>query len=142
MRFRWAVVLICLLVVASIYPLFNYVGMAFLPDEDESSFQISLRGPQGTSLSATQSILDRIARDVREQLPGVKKYLGSGRGFGGGGGGGIMLVRSTSVWFNRRTPANSGGFDQPNTRRLLNPINPKIIALMFRRNLPSEIVWD
>jgi HAE1 family hydrophobic/amphiphilic exporter-1 len=39
MRFRWAVVLICLLVVASIYPLFKYVGMAFLPDEDESAFR-------------------------------------------------------------------------------------------------------
>jgi hydrophobic/amphiphilic exporter-1 (mainly G- bacteria), HAE1 family len=85
MRFRWAVVLICVLVVASIYPLFKVVGMAFLPDEDESAFQISLRGPQGTSLSATQSILDRIARDVREQLPGVKNTLvQAGGGFGGG----------------------------------------------------------
>jgi HAE1 family hydrophobic/amphiphilic exporter-1 len=85
MRFRWAVVLICVLVVASIYPLFNLVGMAFLPDEDESAFQISLRGPQGTSLSATQSILDRIARDVRDQLPGVQNTLVSaGAGWGGG----------------------------------------------------------
>jgi len=89
MRFRWAVVLICILVVASIYPLFKMVGMAFLPEEDESSFSISLRGPQGTSLSATQSILDRIARDVREQIPGVRNTLvQAGGGFGGGGGGG------------------------------------------------------
>ena len=87
MRFRWAVVLICVLVVASIYPLFSYVGMAFLPDEDESSFQISLRGPQDTSLSATQSILDRIARDVREQLPGVSVVLARAGGFGSSGGG-------------------------------------------------------
>ncbi len=87
MRFRWAVVLLCVLVVASIYPLFNYVGMAFLPDEDESSFQISLRGPQDTSLSATQSILDRIARDIREQLPGVSVVLARAGGFGSSGGG-------------------------------------------------------
>jgi len=86
MRFRWAVVLICVLVVASIYPLFKMVGMAFLPDEDESAFSISLRGPQGTSLSATQSILDRIARDVREQLPGVKNTLVQAGGFGNSGG--------------------------------------------------------
>ncbi|HVE56483.1 MAG TPA: efflux RND transporter permease subunit, partial [Pyrinomonadaceae bacterium] len=86
MRFRWAVVLICILVVASIYPLFKLVGMAFLPDEDESAFSISLRGPQGTSLSATQSILDRIARDVREQLPGVKNTLVQAGGFGNSGG--------------------------------------------------------
>jgi HAE1 family hydrophobic/amphiphilic exporter-1 len=86
MRFRLAVVLICALVIASIVPLYNYVGMAFVPDEDESAFQISLRGPQGTSLSATQSILDRIARDVREQLPEVKTTLVFAGGFGGSSG--------------------------------------------------------
>jgi HAE1 family hydrophobic/amphiphilic exporter-1 len=85
MRFRWAVVLICVITVASIYPLFSFVGMAFLPDEDESLYQINLRGPQGTSLSATQSILDRIARDVRAEIPEVKNTLvlaGFGRGSG------------------------------------------------------------
>ncbi|HEY8559077.1 MAG TPA: efflux RND transporter permease subunit [Pyrinomonadaceae bacterium] len=97
MRFRWAVVLICVLVVASIYPLFKIVGMAFLPDEDESAFSISLRGPQGTSLSATQSILDRIARDVREQLPGVKNTLVQAGGFGGGGGGGSSNSGNVNV---------------------------------------------
>ncbi len=87
MRFRWAVVLLCVLVVASIYPLYKYVGMAFLPDEDESLYQISMRGPQGTSLAAIQSILDRIARDVREQIPGIKDTVvlaglgGSNSGF-------------------------------------------------------------
>ncbi len=89
MRFRWAVVLLCALVVISIYPLFNFVGMAFLPDEDESAFDINLRGPQGTSLSATQSILDRIARDLREQMPEVESTLvlaGWGRSSGGNAG--------------------------------------------------------
>src|SRR5215212_4326697 len=87
MRFRWAVVLICILTVASIYPLFSFVGMAFLPDEDESVFQINVRGPQGTSLAATQSVLDRIARDVREQMPGLRNTVVNAGGFGGGGGG-------------------------------------------------------
>ncbi|MGH9947739.1 MAG: efflux RND transporter permease subunit, partial [Pyrinomonadaceae bacterium] len=89
MRFRWAVVLICVITVASIVPLYKYVGMAFLPDEDESLFQINLRGPQGTSLSATQSILDRIARDVRAEMSGVKNTLvlaGFGRGSGSNNG--------------------------------------------------------
>src|SRR6476661_615550 len=84
MRFRWVVVLLCVITVASIYPLFRYVGMAFLPDEDESSFQISVRGPQGTSLAAPQSILDRIARDVREKMPGVRNTVVNAGGFGGG----------------------------------------------------------
>jgi HAE1 family hydrophobic/amphiphilic exporter-1 len=85
MRFRWAVVLICIVTVASIVPLYKFVGMAFLPEEDESLYQINLRGPQGTSLSATQSILDRIARDVRSELPEVRHTLvlaGFGRGSG------------------------------------------------------------
>lgn len=85
MRFRWAVVLICVITVASIVPLYKFVGMAFLPEEDESLFQVNVRGPQGTSLSATQSILDRIARDIRAEVPGVKNTLvlaGFGRGSG------------------------------------------------------------
>ncbi len=89
MRFRWAVVLLCILTVASIVPLYKFVGMAFLPDEDESLYQVNLRGPQGTSLSATQSILDRIARDIRAEVPGVKNTLvlaGFGRGSGSNNG--------------------------------------------------------
>ncbi|MBK9215314.1 MAG: efflux RND transporter permease subunit [Chloracidobacterium sp.] len=89
MRFRWAVVLICIVTVASIVPLYKFVGMAFLPDEDESLFQVNLRGPQGTSLSATQSMLDRIARDIRAEVPGVRNTLilaGFGRGSGSNNG--------------------------------------------------------
>ncbi|HQU92709.1 MAG TPA: efflux RND transporter permease subunit, partial [Pyrinomonadaceae bacterium] len=85
LRFRWAIVLICVITVASIFPLYKFVGMAFLPDEDESLFQVNVRGPQGTSLSATQSILDRISRDIRAQVPGVRNTLvlaGFGRGSG------------------------------------------------------------
>lgn len=89
MRHRWIIVAICIIAVLSIYPLFRFVGMAFLPDEDESSYQVSFRGPQGLSLSATQSILDRIARDIREQVPGVEDTLvlaGFGRGSGSNSG--------------------------------------------------------
>jgi len=84
MAHRWIIVGLCVAAIISIYPLFNYVGMAFLPDEDESSFQVNLRGPQGTSLAATQSILDRIARDIREQLPGLRNTLVQVGGWGGG----------------------------------------------------------
>jgi HAE1 family hydrophobic/amphiphilic exporter-1 len=82
MAHRWVIVLISLVVIASIYPLFKLAGINFLPDEDESQYQVSLRAPQGTSLAATQSILDRIARDIREQIPGVEATLAIA-GFGG-----------------------------------------------------------
>ncbi|HEX8140456.1 MAG TPA: efflux RND transporter permease subunit [Pyrinomonadaceae bacterium] len=94
MAHRWVVILICLLVIASIVPLYRIVGYNFLPDEDESSFQVNLRAPQGTSLPATQSVADRIARDVREQIPGVESTLVNA---GGGGGGGNQSPNTGSV---------------------------------------------
>jgi HAE1 family hydrophobic/amphiphilic exporter-1 len=82
MAHRWIIVLVSLGVIVSIYPMFKLAGINFLPDEDESSFQVSLRAPQGTSLAATQSILDHLARDIREKIPGVEATLGIA-GFGG-----------------------------------------------------------
>jgi hydrophobic/amphiphilic exporter-1 (mainly G- bacteria), HAE1 family len=84
MAHRWIIVIICAVVVASIVPLYKWVGYNFLPDEDESAYQVSVRLPQGTSLAATQSVLERVARDVREQIPGVESTLVNAGGFGGG----------------------------------------------------------
>lgn len=86
MAHRWIIIVACVVVVASIWPLYRIVGYNFLPDEDESSFQVNLRMPQGTSLAATQSVMERIARDVRETIPGVENTL-INAGTGGGGGG-------------------------------------------------------
>jgi hydrophobic/amphiphilic exporter-1 (mainly G- bacteria), HAE1 family len=96
MAHRWIIVAVCLIAVISIWPLYKYVGYNFLPDEDESAYQISLRAPQGTSLPATQSVLERVARDVREQIPGVEATLVNAGG-GGGGGGGSPSSGSISV---------------------------------------------
>lgn len=107
MRFRWAVVLICILTVASIVPLYKFVGMAFLPDEDESLFQVNVRGPQGTSLSATQSILDRIARDIRAEVPGVRNTLVlAGFGRGSGSNNGFINVALLPVGERKRSQAD------------------------------------
>ncbi|HWS89986.1 MAG TPA: efflux RND transporter permease subunit [Pyrinomonadaceae bacterium] len=98
MAHRWAIVVLCVVVVASIVPLYRWVGYNFLPDEDESAFQVSLRMPQGTSLPATQSVLERIARDIREQIPGVKNTLSlAGFGRGGGPNGGNINVSLVPV---------------------------------------------
>jgi HAE1 family hydrophobic/amphiphilic exporter-1 len=85
MAHRWIVAVLCAIVVISIWPLYKLVGYNFLPDEDESAYQVNLRAPQGTSLPATQSILERVARDVRDQIPGVESTLVNAGGFGGGG---------------------------------------------------------
>lgn len=115
MRFRWAVVLICVLTVASIYPLYSFVGMAFLPDEDESLFQVNLRGPQGTSLSATQSILERIARDIRGEVPGVKNTLVLA-GFGRGSGPNNGFINVSLVPVSERDQSQADLIDQ--TRKI------------------------
>ena len=97
MAHRWVVLVICIIVVASIYPLYNYVGINFLPEEDESLYQVSFRAPQGTSLAATQSVLDRIGRDIREQIPGVENTLSVAGAGGGSPNAGNVSVRLLPV---------------------------------------------
>ncbi len=110
MAHRWVLVLISVIAIASIWPLYKYVGYNFLPDEDESAYQVSLRMPQGTSLAATQSVLERIARDMREQIPGVEATLvNAGGGGGGGGGGGSPNAGSVQV---RLKPVEDRKFSQ------------------------------
>ena len=65
LRHRWIIAGTCALVIASMYPLFRMSGVNFTPDEDESRFQLTARLPVGSSLASTQSLLDRIARDIR-----------------------------------------------------------------------------
>ncbi|HEX8368265.1 MAG TPA: efflux RND transporter permease subunit [Pyrinomonadaceae bacterium] len=74
MAHRWIIVTICIVAVLSIVPLFMLAGINFTPDEDESQFQVQVRAPEGTTLAATQSVLERIARDVRG-LPGIDSTL-------------------------------------------------------------------
>ena len=85
MAHRVAIVVVCGAVIASVIPLFRASGVNFTPDEDESRFQITARLPVGSSIAATQTLLERIARDMREELPGVTDTLAI-VGFGRGGG--------------------------------------------------------
>ena len=98
MAHRWAIVITCAVVIVSIYPLYLLSGVSFTPNEDESRFQVSVRLPVGSSLAATQSLLDRAARDIRERLPGVTDTLAIA-GFGGGGqsNGGSIFVRLAPI---------------------------------------------
>jgi HAE1 family hydrophobic/amphiphilic exporter-1 len=61
-------------VAASIVPLYMLVPKNFMPQDDRSEFQVSLRAPEGTSLAATANVTERIARDIRA-LPGVVDTL-------------------------------------------------------------------
>ena len=51
MAHRWVIVTLCVLVFLSIVPLFMFVGKNFLPVDDQSQFEVSVRAPEGYSLS-------------------------------------------------------------------------------------------
>jgi HAE1 family hydrophobic/amphiphilic exporter-1 len=76
LRRRWIVVLCVVGMLALLPVLFNTVRKNFLPDDDQSEFEIAVRAPEGTSLEATFVILDRISREVR-RLSGVDYTLTS-----------------------------------------------------------------
>jgi len=98
LKHRLVIVSICLVTIISSYPLYRYVGMSFLPEEDESLFQVNLKAPEGTSLAATQSILERIARDIRDEIPGVESTLVlAGFGRASGPNNGFINVRLRPV---------------------------------------------
>jgi HAE1 family hydrophobic/amphiphilic exporter-1 len=74
MHHRWAVVLLCALVIFSIVPLFMLVGKNFLPVDDQSQFEVTVRTPEGNTLAATSAVVERIATDIRK-LDGVTDTL-------------------------------------------------------------------
>jgi HAE1 family hydrophobic/amphiphilic exporter-1 len=69
LRHRWMVAGVTVLVFLSTVPLFMAVSKTFLPNDDQSEFEISLRAPEGTSLEATELLTTRIATRVRELAP-------------------------------------------------------------------------
>ncbi|HEX8565968.1 MAG TPA: efflux RND transporter permease subunit [Pyrinomonadaceae bacterium] len=91
MSHRWVIIGLCVLVFLSIIPLFMFVGKNFLPSDDQSQFEISIRAPEGNSLSATSALFERIAADVRK-MEGVTDTLVTV------GGGQQQIVNSGSVY--------------------------------------------
>jgi HAE1 family hydrophobic/amphiphilic exporter-1 len=65
MRHRWTVGTVMLLAVVSVVPLGKAVAKNFLPIEDESRFEVTIRAPEGTSLRQTHIITERFARAIR-----------------------------------------------------------------------------
>src|SRR5256885_767922 len=68
---RWVIVTAMVLALISIVPLGMKVNKNFLPQDDESQFQITARAPEGSSLATTQTIMESIASQVR-RIPEVQ----------------------------------------------------------------------
>ena len=67
-RLSWPA--LAVLVLLSSVPLFMVANKNFLPNDDQSEFEIDLRAPEGTSLDATEVIANRIATAVRRDSGG------------------------------------------------------------------------
>ena len=81
MAHRWAIVGLSVFVIISTIPLFMFVGKNFLPVDDQSQFEVNVRAPEGSTLSFTSGLAERMAADLRK-LPGVTDTLvtiGSGQ---------------------------------------------------------------
>jgi hydrophobic/amphiphilic exporter-1 (mainly G- bacteria), HAE1 family len=74
MAHRWVIVVACVFTFVSIVPLFMFVGKNFLPVDDQSQFEVSVRAPEGYSLGASSQVMERIAARLR-QMPGVTDTL-------------------------------------------------------------------
>ncbi|MGD9629277.1 MAG: efflux RND transporter permease subunit [Pyrinomonadaceae bacterium] len=91
MGHRWVIVTLCVLVFLSIVPLFMFVGKNFLPVDDQSQFEVSVRAPEGYSLGASAQLMERIASRLR-QVPGVTDTLVTV------GGGQAQVVNSGTIY--------------------------------------------
>ncbi len=74
MRHRWVIALISLGIIYSSGPLFMSIGKDFLPQDDQSEFEILVRMPVGSSLSGTTSMMAELEKEVK-QLPGLRNML-------------------------------------------------------------------
>jgi HAE1 family hydrophobic/amphiphilic exporter-1 len=75
MAHRAIVAGLAVLVLFSSVPLFMAANKNFMPNDDQSEFEINLRAPEGTSLEGTEVITNRVASAVRERAPEVAYTL-------------------------------------------------------------------
>lgn len=71
---RWAIVAAAVLIALSSVPLFLVIGKDFLPVDDQSEFEVTVRMPVGSSLEGSEAMMKQIEAELR-QLPGIKHLV-------------------------------------------------------------------
>src|SRR6266704_3637042 len=74
LRHRWVIVLVALGTVLSTVPLIRVVGKTFLPQDDQSEFEIDIQTPGGFTLAESSRLFGEIEHHVRN-LRGVTDVL-------------------------------------------------------------------
>ncbi len=70
LRNRWAVGVAVLVVLGSTYPIYQYIGRDWMPQEDQSELGMFIEMPEGSSLVLTERTALAIAKKI-EKVPGV-----------------------------------------------------------------------
>ena len=80
-RWRTAAIVagVAVLVLLSSVPLFMIANKNFMPQDDQSEFEINLRAPEGTSLESTEVLTNRVADAVRAAAARGRLHAGHGR---------------------------------------------------------------
>lgn len=71
---RWVMVLACVTALGSSIPLAKALPSSFLPEDDTAQFEVNMRAPEGTSITSTRLVAERVADDIR-RLRGVTRTL-------------------------------------------------------------------
>lgn len=74
MRHRWVIVVVSIVVFVSTVPLFMMIGKDFLPKDDQSEFDVSVRMPPGSSLEGTSEALKQVEAELKK-VPGIQNLL-------------------------------------------------------------------
>src|SRR5271165_5241190 len=74
MTHRWVIVSLSALVFVSTAPLFRMIGIDFIPNDDQSEFEVLVRMPPGSSLEGSEAAMRQLEAELRT-LPGVKSML-------------------------------------------------------------------
>ena len=104
MAHRGIVAVLTVLVLLSSVPLFRFVNVNFTTQDDQSGFDVSVRAPEGTSLSATEVTGNRIAAAIRG-IPEVDYTLLTVAGDGAG-------TQNSASIFVKLTPIDARRRDQ------------------------------
>jgi HAE1 family hydrophobic/amphiphilic exporter-1 len=75
MAHRAIVAVVAVLVLLSSVPLFMMTNKNFMPQDDQSEFEVNLRATEGTSLESTEVLTNRIANSIRAHVPEVEYTL-------------------------------------------------------------------
>ncbi len=74
MKHRLAISLIAIVTILSIVPFAIVTGKDFIPQDDQSQFEVNVRAPEGTSLQGSKALVEQLEGDLRS-LPGLDSIL-------------------------------------------------------------------